>query len=77
MIKVRNVLLSLLLLAACGCGALQPQFVDAVDAAWSTIAPRYAAYVQADPTLGAEDKATRLRTATLLTETIKEAQIHE
>lgn len=72
--RVLYVVLTLaLLLTPLGC-SLNSQFVDAVDGAWSVIGPEYTAYVQADPALDADTKATRIRTAQLLTETIAEAQ---
>ncbi len=65
-------LLAVLLL--CSSCALNAQFVSAVDSAWSVIGPEYIEYVQADPNLRPDTKETRIRTATLLTETIAEAK---
>ena len=67
--------LGLLLLAIglTGC-TVNAQFVDAVDEAWTVIEPRYVKYVQADEALDEASKATRIRTATILSATITEAK---
>jgi len=73
---MRNVFLGLVLVwltCASGC-SVDAQFVDAVDASWQVIGPRYCEYVRADQTLDEDSKTTRLRTAQLLSETIAEAQ---
>jgi len=59
--------------AASSC-SVNKQFVSAVDSAWSVIGPEYETYVKADPNLAESSKATRLRTAKILTETIEEAK---
>lgn len=71
---------SLVLAAAClfaaamsGC-TVQKSFVTAVDASWSVIGPEYIGYVEADTALDARSRDIRIRTATLLTETIEEAK---
>ena len=71
---------SLVLAAACviaaalsGC-TVHKSFVVAVDASWSVIGPEYIEYVDADPALDARSREIRIRTATLLTETIEEAK---
>ena len=60
-----------LVLAGC---SVNEQFVSAVDKAWVTIGPEYRAYVEADEAIGDDTKATRLRTAEILTETIEVAK---
>lgn len=61
-------------LCLCASCSLNSQFVSAVDGAWDVIGPEYTAYVAADPALDDDTKATRIRTAQLLTELIAEAQ---
>ena len=56
-----------------GC-SVNAQFVDAVDSAWTVVQPEYVQYVNADAALSDADKATRIRTAEILTATIVEAQ---
>jgi hypothetical protein len=57
-----------LLLASCGCSALQSAqapggaYVAADRATFEALAPEYAAYVAADPALPDEDRARRTRT---------------
>lgn len=65
--------LLLFALGVAGC-SVNAQFVDAVDEAWTVIEPRYVQYVQADEALDEESKATRIRTATILSATITEAK---
>lgn len=65
--------LLLFCLGVTGC-SVNAQFVDAVDDAWTVIEPRYVDYVQTDTTLDEESKATRIRTAEILSATILEAK---
>jgi hypothetical protein len=57
-----------MLLAPCGCSALQSvqapggAYVAADRATYEALAPEYAAYVAADPALPDEDRARRTRT---------------
>jgi hypothetical protein len=69
---MRALVLSVVLLVS-GC-SVNSQFVSAVDESWKVIGPRYVEYITADSKLDNESKATRIRTATLLTETIAEAK---
>lgn len=58
--------------AACGtAGSIDP---SAVGPSISTVCDRHDAYVRADPTLSADEKATELRTTELLRRVVQEAQ---
>lgn len=64
---------SFLCVLSVGCSMPNAAFVGAVDSSWKAIGPEYALYVERDPALSPEQKATRLRTCKLLSETIQEA----
>jgi hypothetical protein len=62
------------LLFVVGCCPVNDMFVKSVDSAWEVIGPEYIQYVETDDTLDDDTKTIRKRTATMLTEMIKEAQ---
>jgi hypothetical protein len=62
-----------LLMLCCSCSVDQT-FVAGVDAGWDVIGPEYTAYVEGDPKLDPDSKATRKRTAELMSLLIEEAQ---
>ena len=57
-----------------GCCPVNTMFVDAVDSAWEAIGPEYVEYIDTDDTLDDDTKVIRKRTATMLSEAIKEAK---
>lgn len=64
--------LVLALALTCGC-SLNSQFVASEAATYDAIGQRYVKYVEADTTLGADDKATRIRTIVEWKATLDEA----
>ena len=69
---MRNLFCGLVLLLTCGC-SLNSQFVAGEVATYEAIGQRYVKYVEADTTLGSDDKATRIRTITEWKATLDEA----
>jgi hypothetical protein len=69
---VRTVIASLVFVLVSGC-SLNSQFVAGEMAVYDAVGPRYVKYVEADTTLGSDDKATRLRTITEWKATLDEA----
>jgi hypothetical protein len=68
----KRLLLFFALVFASGC-SLNSQFVAGEIAVYDAVGPRYVKYVEADTTLGSDDKATRLRTITEWKATLDEA----
>jgi hypothetical protein len=59
--------------ALVGCGAPGYVRADAIDEVVYAVTARHDVYVQADPTLGPEDKATYLRSSEILRRIVTEA----
>jgi len=70
---MRTMLVGFAIALTCGC-SLNNQFVAAEVATYDAIGQRYVKYVETDTTLGADDKATRIRTITEWKATLDEAQ---
>jgi hypothetical protein len=70
---MRTMFAGIVLALTCGC-SLNSQFVAAEAATYDAIGQRYVKYVEADATLGADDKTTRIRTITEWKATLDEAQ---
>jgi hypothetical protein len=60
----------LVLTTSCGCS--NGPTIAGAKAGWAVIGPEYRAYIQADPALDADGKATKLRTADILTKLLDE-----
>ena len=51
-----------LVLLLCGCATVPRAFLEAEDAIYQAIAPEYLRYVEEDPALSRDQKASRSRT---------------
>jgi hypothetical protein len=65
--------LSLLFLLA-SCRGPLPTTIDAIDKTWGVIQPEYIGYIDADQSITDDSKATRIRTAVLMSKLIETAK---